>query len=157
MEKARTVSSATGSAIPASQVGRMPAKLSRSRDAILAYFRPVLHAYGVTDAQWRVLRALSREGELDATDTARQTFLPPSSLSRILRDLTSRGLIAVRVCPGDARRTLHTLTKAGRKLVADIEPNFAPVYEELERRVGAEPLRQLAEALDRLSDLLEEV
>ena len=141
---------------PASSVGRLPARLAKSRDLLLGYFRPVLHAYGVTDPQWKVLRVLSRNGELDAGETARQAFLLPSSLSRILRDLGTRGLISARPCESDARRILHALTKAGDKLVADIEPHFVPIYQELERRVGVERLLRLAAALDEFADLLDD-
>ncbi len=140
----------------ASNVARLGSKLARSRDGLLSYFRPILHAYGVTDPQWRVLSVLSRSDELDAGETARRAFLLPSSLSRILRDFSARGLISSRISETDARRSMHALTKAGHKLVAEIEPHFIPIYQELERRVGVERLAGLGRVLDEFSDLLED-
>lgn len=140
---------------PRSSVGRLPAKLARSRDALLGYFRPIFTAYGLTDSQWRVLRVLSTTDEMDAGETAHRAFLLPSSLSRILRELNDRGLIASWVAPNDARRSMHALSKTGRKLVDDIEPHLALVHQEIERRFGAERVKALAELLDAFSEELE--
>ena len=139
-----------------STVGRLPSKLARSRDALQSYFRPILHTYGVTDPQWRVLRVLSNADELDAGETARRSFLLPSSLSRILRDFGARGLISSWVSETDGRRSMHALTTSGRNLVAEIEPHLVPVHLELERRFGADRLRALSAMLDEFSEALED-
>ncbi len=135
---------------------RLSSKLARSRDAIQAYFRPLLHAHGVTDPQWRVLQALSAAGELDAGETARRAVLLPSSLSRILRDFSARGLISSWVSEIDARRSMHALTPAGRKLVDEIEPQMVPIDQEIERRFGADRVRLLEQMLDALTKGLED-
>jgi len=37
----------------------LPMLLLRSHQAVMAEFRPILRAHGITDTQWRVLRALT--------------------------------------------------------------------------------------------------
>ena len=140
---------------PRNSVRRLPAKLARSRDALLSYFRPIFTAHGLTDSQWRVLRVLSTTDEMDAGETAHRAFLLPSSLSRILRELSERGLIACWVPESDARRSMHALTKAGRKLVDDIEPHLALVHREIESRFGVDRVQALCDMLDAFSDEFE--
>jgi len=136
-------------------VRQLPPKLARARDALLSYFRPIFAAHGLTDSQWRVLRVLSTTDEMDAGETAHRAFLLPSSLSRILRELNRRGLIASWAPPADARRSMHALTKAGRELIGEVEPDLALVYREIERRFGVERLRMMVDILDEFSDKLE--
>ena len=51
------------------------------------YFRPGLHHFGITEQQWRVLRALTTVETIEVLALAEATFLLPPSLSRILKDL----------------------------------------------------------------------
>ena len=71
----------------------LPLMLLRAREAVMDHFRPHLHYHGVTEQQWRVLRALVEFGSLDAGTLARRVCLLMPSLSRILRDLASAGLL----------------------------------------------------------------
>src|SRR3712207_2583091 len=81
----------------------------------MALVRPVLRAHGLTEQQYRVMRALQAESPLDnATIAARATLLPPS-VTRILADLQERGMVEdVR----DGGRWVRAqLTARGRKAV----------------------------------------
>lgn len=73
--------------------------------------------YGVTEQQWRILRALVTTPSLEVTDLARATFLLGPSLSRILRDLEHRQLIRRRVDPEDAQRAHISISPMGLALV----------------------------------------
>ena len=72
----------------------LPMALLRSREAVMRLFRPGLRKHGVTEQQWRILRALAHSGPMEVTALAEATFLLAPSLSRILPDLEKRGLIA---------------------------------------------------------------
>jgi len=133
---------------------QLPVLLHRTREALAMHFRKVFLLHNLTDPQWRVLRILSQARELDVSSLARQSYLMGPSLSRILRDLASRGLIARRVSSEDARRFFHTLTMRGRRLLEEVSPAFNPVYREIESRFGTERIRDLNE---RLSALLEAI
>ena len=129
----------------------LPAMLMRAREAVMARVRPTLRAYDVTEPQWRVLRTLSTVQEVEVTQLAQLVFLLPSSLSRILRDLGARGLIARRACDHDLRRSLVSISEQGLSLIEAAAPSTIQVNAEIERLYGparmAELLKRLAEHL----------
>ena len=45
----------------------LPMALLRAREAVMSRFRPLLHAHGVTEQQWRVIRALVEADGLDVS------------------------------------------------------------------------------------------
>src|SRR5579884_2550197 len=98
--------SATSAAQPALRpfANSLPMALLRAREAVMRAFRPGLREHGVTEQQWRVLRALAGLGPLEITDLAARTCLLPPSLSRILPELESRGLVTRRQVASDMRR-----------------------------------------------------
>ncbi|MCC6987947.1 MAG: MarR family transcriptional regulator, partial [Acidobacteria bacterium] len=79
----------------------LPMALLRAREAVMARFRPLLRRHGVTEQQWRVLRALSTTPQTNASALAAVTCLGLPSLSRILRTLDARGLIHRRTMATD--------------------------------------------------------
>lgn len=93
--------------------------LLAAREAVMAPIRPHLRKIEVTDQQWRVLRVLAEAECLDARSVAEQALLHPPTVTRILKGLVDRGLIDRRTDEGDGRRSLITITEAGRQLVAD--------------------------------------
>jgi homoprotocatechuate degradation regulator HpaR len=84
----------------------LPLALMRAREAVMRYFRPALLDSDLTDQQWRVLRTLAHYGPLEAAELARLAILLSPSLSRILRDLESPGLIARTAVETDLRRSV---------------------------------------------------
>lgn len=134
---------------------RLPVLLHRAREALAMHFRKVFLVHDLTDPQWRVLRILSEPEEIDVSNLARRSYLMGPSLSRILRDLTARGLIVRRVSSSDARRYFHTLTPQGRKLLTEISPEFNPIYRDIERRLGTERIRRLNASLAELLEVVQ--
>lgn len=49
--------------------------LLRASESVMRQFRASLRAHGITEQQWRVLRALSGLAEIEVTDLARLTCL----------------------------------------------------------------------------------
>ena len=82
----------------------LPMSLLRAREAVMRQFRPSLRRHGLTEQQWRILRALTSVKTIEVTELARVAFLLGPSLSRILRDLEARGLIERRTAEADLRR-----------------------------------------------------
>jgi homoprotocatechuate degradation regulator HpaR len=132
----------------------LPMALLRAREAVMRAFRPGLREHAVTEQQWRILRALAGLGPLEITELASRTCLLPPSLSRILPDLESRGLITRRQVASDMRRTTISLTPAGLQLIAAHAPQSERVYRDIEERFGAERLRQLLRLLGELEQAL---
>ena len=82
----------------------LPMSLLRAREAVMRQFRPSLRNHGLTEQQWRILRALTAVDTIEVTELARVAFLLGPSLSRILRDLEARDLIERRTAKADLRR-----------------------------------------------------
>lgn len=83
----------------------------------MAPVRPILRDAGVTEQQWRVLRVLIDDGASDLSTLASNALLRAPSLTRILRELQDRALIARVIDPTDARRSIVSITSAGRTIV----------------------------------------
>ncbi|MFI5013818.1 MAG: homoprotocatechuate degradation operon regulator HpaR [Hyphomicrobiales bacterium] len=132
----------------------LPMALMRARESTMRFFRPSLRAHGLSEQQWRVLRALAARGPTEAMALARATFLLPPSLSRILRDLLTRGLIERRADNSDLRRSLILISAAGYELIAAQAPYSEAGYAEIARRFGLERLARLQAELDALEKAL---
>src|SRR5690606_10686542 len=95
----------------------LPMALLRCRDAVLARFRPMLREHGISEQQWRILRALDSDGPMRASDLAADTLLSLPSLSRLLKTLADRRLIRRNPSADDQRAVTITITDKGRRLV----------------------------------------
>lgn len=128
--------------------------LLRTREAVMRRFRPGLRDHGVTEQQWRILRALAGQMPLEVTTLAMRTCLLTPSVSRILPDLQARGLVERRPDASDLRRSLVVLTATGVKLITAHAPQSEQVYSTIEQRFGAERLDQLFRLLRQLEEAL---
>ena len=113
-------------------------------------FRPHLRRHGVTEQQWRVLRALSSVDRTTAGALAGLTVLSAPSLSRILRDLARRKLIIRKDSRTDQRSSWISLSVAGRAFLNRVAPESEAAYDAIERSVGRERLTALHGILDDL-------
>ena len=121
--------------------------LLRARESVMREFRAVLRRHGMTEQQWRVLRALTASEEIEILALAEVTFLLPPSLSRILRDLEERKLILRRAIPEDLRRGLVSISPRGMAMIETVGTQSEQIYREITRRFGAGKLRALHELL----------
>lgn len=133
----------------------LPMLLLRSRQAVMSRFRPLLRAHGVTEEQWRVLRALTTADALRIGQLAELTYLSMPSLSRLLRALDARGLIERRAELDDARATRISISPAGLALIERIAPQSEARYAQIAERIGPDDLQALYLLLGRLTDALE--
>ena len=149
-------SAARPAALPAQRVPMrdfsrsLPMALLRAREAVMRQFRPSLRRYGLTEQQWRILRALSAVEASEVTELARAACLLGPSLSRILRDLEARRLIERRAAKTDLRRGVVSISDKGLKLMEVVAPSSEAIYAAISRRYGA---RKLAELQDMLGTL----
>jgi homoprotocatechuate degradation regulator HpaR len=132
----------------------LPMSLLRAREAVMRQFRPSLRNHGLTEQQWRILRALTAVDALEVTELARVAFLLGPSLSRILRDLEARHLIDRRVAKTDLRRAMVSISKKGLRLIEAVAPSSEAIYAEMTRRYGARKLAELQDMLHALENSL---
>src|SRR6476469_8524546 len=128
----------------------LPMSLLRAREAVMRQFRPSLREHGLTEQQWRILRALAAIEAAEVTELARTAFLLGPSLSRILRDLEARNLIERKTAKTDQRRSMVSISKEGVKLMASVAPSSEAIYAEITQRFGARKLAELQEMLGEL-------
>ncbi|MCK1389605.1 homoprotocatechuate degradation operon regulator HpaR [Bradyrhizobium sp. 1] len=128
----------------------LPMSLLRAREAVMRQFRPKLREHGLTEQQWRILRALASIEAAEVTELARTAFLLGPSLSRILRDLEARNLIERKTAKADQRRSMVSISKEGVKLMASVAPSSEAIYAEITQRFGARKLAELQEMLGQL-------
>lgn len=125
----------------------LPMSLLRARETVMQHFRKALRTHGVTEQQWRVIRAISAAGELDVNELVRRTLLLGPSLSRILRTLESGGYIKRRIDAEDQRRHVLSLTDKGEDLIQRHAPQSRYIYEQIARAYGSEKLELLQSML----------
>jgi len=138
----------TGRRAPMRDFSRsLPMSLLRAREAVMRQFRPSLRNHGLTEQQWRILRALTAVDAIEVTELARVAFLLGPSLSRILRDLEARDLIERRAAKADLRRGVVSISAKGLKLIEAVAPTSEAIYAEITSRYGARKLAELQEML----------
>src|SRR5579862_7263410 len=106
----------------------LPMSLLRAREAVMRHFRPSLRDHGLTEQQWRILRALASVDSIEVTELARVAFLLGPSLSRILRDLEARHLIERQVAKADLRRGMVSISAKGVRLMEAVAPTSEAIY-----------------------------
>src|SRR6202035_2515319 len=135
----------------------LPMSLLRAREAVMRHFRPSLRDHGLTEQQWRILRALASIDAIEVTELARIAFLLGPSLSRILRDLEARCLIERRVAKADLRRGMVSITARGLKLIEAVAPSSEAIYAAITKLYGARKLAELQDMLHALEASLSEL
>jgi homoprotocatechuate degradation regulator HpaR len=135
----------------------LPMSLLRAREAVMRQFRPSLRQHGLTEQQWRILRALTAVETIEVTELARMAFLLGPSLSRILRDLEARHLIERKAAKADLRRAMVSISAKGLKLIEAVAPTSEMIYAEITKRYGARKLSELQDMLTALESSLSDL
>ena len=121
----------------------LPMELLKAREAAMSRFRPMLRRHGLTEQQWRVIRALAEFQPADASELARRSFLLAPSLTRILQFLEREKLVKRSSDANDQRRSVFVLTARGRRLYNEVGPDSELLYAEIEQQFGVARLEAL--------------
>ena len=135
----------------------LPMSLLRAREAVMRQFRPSLRSHGLTEQQWRILRALAAVDAIEVTELARVAFLLGPSLSRILRDLEASHLIERKLAKADLRRSVVSISARGLRLIEAVAPTSEAIYAAITKRYGARKLAELQDMLGALEGSLSEL
>jgi homoprotocatechuate degradation regulator HpaR len=135
----------------------LPMALLRTREAVMCLFRPGLRSRGVTEQQWRILRALAHVGPMEVTELAEATFLLGPSLSRILPDMEKRQLVSRKQVDSDLRRSVVSLEPKGLRLISSHAPDSEQIYAQIAERFGVERVTQLFTLLQELQESLDSI
>ena len=132
----------------------LPMLLLRSHQAVMAEFRPMLREHGITEQQWRVLRALTTGDALRISRLAALTLISGPSLTRILKTLEQRGYVRRRAEAHDQRAARISITPDGLRLIATVAPHSERRYRAIARRIGEAQMEELYRLLTELPEAL---
>ena len=132
----------------------LPMLLLRSHQAVMAEFRPMLREHGITEQQWRVLRALTTGDALRISRLAELTLISGPSLTRILKSLEGRGLVRRRAEAGDQRAARISIAAEGLRLIETVAPHSERRYRAIAKRLGESRMEDLYRLLAELPEKL---
>lgn len=127
----------------------LPMQLLRAREALMQEFRPHLRKHGLSEQQWRVLRALADSGSMDISALGEVCQIHPASLSRMLPNLENDGRIERRADRMDQRYIIVSITAKGRSLFQRVAKESEQIYASFERRIGPRELKTLYDLLEK--------
>lgn len=127
--------------------------LMRAKESLLGFYRPVLHANGLTEQQWRVMRILAEDTQMDFQILADRACLLRPSLTGILNRLESMQLVCRRKPALDQRRLLVALTKKGVHLHGQIIGEIRSCEEEFAHAFGVKNQEKLILLLNKVKTL----
>jgi homoprotocatechuate degradation regulator HpaR len=128
----------------------LPLLLLQAREQVIARFRPILNAHGITEQQWRIVRALLDTGPLEPREIGLLCRISSPSLAGVLARMEELGLIKRRRFDHDQRRLHVSLTARSRALSARMAPQIEATYRDIETLIGAEFSSRFYRALDEL-------
>lgn len=132
----------------------LPLLLLQARECVIGRFRPLLNRHGITEQQWRVVRALTERGPMEPREIVTACCLSSPSLAGVLARMEDTGLVSRKRLAHDQRRLLVSLTPKSRALVARMAPQVEAIYAEIEAHIGVEFTQGLFGALDSLVGVL---
>lgn len=130
----------------------LPQQLLKARDALMGHFRPILNHYGLTEQQWRILRALDEHAQLEPRELCALCQILSSSMAGILARMEEIGLVQRIGVEADQRRVLVSLAPKGDALIDEMAPLIELQYQYLEQAFGKASLESLSGALEGFID-----
>lgn len=128
----------------------LPLLLLQARESVFSRFRPLLNDVGVTEQQWRVIRAILERGPLEPRQIGEICCLSSPSLAGILARMDDLGLVQRERLEHDQRRVMVSVTEKGQDLAHELAPRIERTYAELEAQIGEEFAQKLYKTLDQL-------
>ncbi len=128
----------------------LPQLFLRAREELLCHFRPIITHFGLTEQQWRILRALSEMDQLEPREICEICHILSPSLAGVLTRMEEMGLVTRTRMQEDQRRVIVRLTPKSEKLVSELGPLIVAQYRLIEESFGPELIKQLYEVMDRV-------
>ncbi len=154
MSTRRSPKVAAGTTVPALRHRNLPLLLLQAREGVMGQFRPILNAHGMTEQQWRIVRALLEQGPLEPRQIGQVCRISSPSLAGVLARMDDLGLVQRARMPQDQRRVLVQLTAHSQALAAAMAPAIEAAYAAIEAHIGRAFIDNFYGALDELIGLL---
>jgi MarR family transcriptional regulator, temperature-dependent positive regulator of motility len=118
---------------------------------------------GLTHRQFTVLAAVDAHDGKSQTELVKLTGIDRSTLADMVARLMAQGLVQRRRTKEDARTNAVRLTPQGKKLLKtaqsgaeDVDKNLLAMFAAGDRKVVIDCLNEMANAMDKLDDALDE-
>jgi len=128
----------------------LPLMLLQAREQVIARFRPILHEHGITEQQWRIVRALIDTGPMEPREIGELCRISSPSLAGVLSRMEELGYIRRKRLDHDQRRLRVSLTQRSRGLSAKMAPQIESTYRDIEALIGGQFAAAFYGALDQL-------
>lgn len=135
----------------------LPLLLLQAREGVISRFRPILNAHGVTEQQWRIVRALLESGPLEPRQIGRVCGISSPSLAGVLARMADVRLVHRQRMAEDQRRVMVSLTPRSHALAAAMAPQIEAAYQVIEAHIGTAFIARFYATLDELIEMLGEV
>jgi len=117
--------------------------LLQAREAAMAFFRPLLNQHGLTEQQWRVIRVLAENGQMESQQLAERTCILKPSLTGVLARLQRDGLVERHKPANDLRRVQVRLSDLGRAKFNAMQAEVAQHYRRIDAQFGPDKIQAL--------------
>lgn len=124
--------------------------LRRAHQKATAIFQVSIGDPNITPTQYSSMAKLHEYTELSQNHLGRLVGMDKATMQGVVRRLKERRLVDSRPDPGDARRTLLSLTTDGQRLVTKLLLNGPVVSRETLKPLTAPEQRQLLDLLTKL-------
>lgn len=128
----------------------LPQLFLKAREELLCHFRPIITHFGLTEQQWRILRALAEMEQMEPREICEHCHILSPSMTGVLSRMEEMGLITRERIPEDQRRVLVRLTPKSEQLVAELGPLIVEQYKIIEQAFGPDLIKQLYEVMDKV-------
>lgn len=133
-------------------------RLQRLTELVQKRRQQLAESAGLTEHQWGVLEEISNEHFMPSL-FARQRDSSPAAVSKTIRQLVDKGLVAVSLSAGDARQRNYDLTTKGKRTMSQLRAARNEAIDRVWRKIEPTKLKafnRFADDLDaKISDLIQ--
>jgi homoprotocatechuate degradation regulator HpaR len=119
----------------------------------MEHFRPIMNHFGLTEQQWRILRALDEHGQMEPREICEVCQFSSPSMTGILARMEEEDLITRSRILGDQRRVMVHLSERGTTILSQIAPLIDLQYSYFEQACGKNIFAALFNVLEEFTEL----
>jgi homoprotocatechuate degradation regulator HpaR len=131
----------------------LPHRFLKARESLMEHFRPIMSHFGLTEQQWRIMRALDEHGQMEPREICEMCQFSSPSMVGILARMEEVDLITRSRILEDQRRVLIHLSKKGTNILSQIAPLIDLQYSYIEQSYGKNIFTDLFKVLDEFTEL----
>ncbi len=135
-------------------VGQAISKLQRLSDLFIQRREQLAAEAGISVGQWRVLEEIASEHFMPSL-FARRRSVSPAAVSKLIRGLLDRDLVAVEIAAADARQRSYLLTRQGLRTLEAMRRSRQRAIDRVWAGLPENELKRFARFAEKLSDRLE--